>query len=149
MCKLTKRLKKGEKRVGYKVCLMHEEIGEFYSVAMGFRYRSGKKVPTPKRQIRICTFFNKDLHIEDYAAGYASDMVGRTAVFSNRCCAENKAGIIDRDVFKEWTKIEDGYKICVVMAEVSCSVMRGFYGSSQVYAGRIITFLPDVYLRVL
>ena len=136
MCKLTHNSKE-DKEEGYKVVIKKED-GRYYSAAMGFKYRTDRKIPIVKRQRRLSDWFNKMILDEFREDGFSSDMVGRTAIFLGLQEARNKAQLLTRG--------EKGETLdaTVVKATVSREVMLGTYGIAKIAAGRRIKFGEEV-----
>jgi len=153
MCDLTRK-SKHDKIKGWKV--VAEKDGKYYSLAMGFRYQSGKPVPVVKRQRVLCVSF--DPNMLEHEGAYREQMLGRTAIFFSKTGAEVLAfNILGNELANEFrgpsAKLlypgqtrstgKDKYNVDVVFAEVSGDVMEGTYASYKVAAGRKITFLEE------
>ena len=115
--------------IGWKLVAVKKSTGEYYSAAMGFKYKNGK-IPVCKKQKRIRNGFRNTI-LKDC---FEDDMVGRTSVFLTKGAVENTF----------WSKClgtKKGYEIKAVKVKLTKDLIMADYGSYTVYAGRNIKFL--------
>ena len=140
---------------GWKVVAVHKKTGEYYSPAMGMKYKSGRVVPSLKVQNKISDWYNNEiLDTMQYhktiaeakksvsiQSGFRAAMIGRTGIF-----------VLKKDAYSYLSKLEQstikpGYVLKVVKAEVSNKVRTGVVQHSlgsfkyAVYTGKVITFI--------
>lgn len=140
MCQLNERVR-GKKR-GWKV--VWAEGGKYYSVAMGCKYPKDGKVPVVKQQRCKASHYFSSHILYDQMHGYAKDMVGRTAVYSSIAAASDMMHFIIHGCYRSAQALSQMRTFLrVVPAEVSVEVMRGTYGTDEVFAGRRIKFLKE------
>jgi len=125
--------------IGFKIVAEKDDgpnSGEYFSVAMGIKYESGKSIKPPLQQQKLSGYFRSGI-LEKDCGGWRSNMVGRTAVFKHKIDALN----LTLDMVSDITQ---GYSIKVVRAKVSDSLMQGQYTDhASVVAGKRITFIEE------
>lgn len=138
MCRLYRDSGQDQEK-GFKV-VFKKDNGNYYSVAMGFKYRVDRKIPIVKRQRRLSEWFDNRILRGDRYCGFSEAMKGRTAIFTDMYGALRTA-----------QKLHSGTKngiIAVVEATVSQDIMLGSYSGADTAAGRRIKFGKEVRLLV-
>ena len=141
MCDLKRKSRRKE-ITGWKVVAVHNETGEYYSSAMGFKYsKRNARVPNNTVQKSLCRSWHDGILDPLRLNGYRKDMTGRTSIFLRKRDAV-------RFVFKimEYSACIKGYQHKIVKAIVSDNLMDGIYEilsfrTPTIAAGRRIRFL--------
>ena len=140
---------------GWKVVAVYKKTGEYYSPAMGMKYKSGRVVPSLKVQNKISDWYNNEIldtmqyhktiaeakKSNSILSGFRAAMIGRTGIF-----------VFKKDAYSYLSKLEQstikpGYVLKVVKAEVSNKVRTGVVQHSlggfkyALYTGKVITFI--------
>ena len=133
MCVLTEEIIDKEVTV-YKVVAVNKRSGNYFSLAMGFRYVN-KLIPIIKIQRVLCGFFTDDI-LDSDGNSYESLMKGRTAAFIN---IKDAFDLIDsRSYYK---RKKHYYTVEVKKAVLSIDLMKGNFWDRPIIAGRKIRFL--------
>jgi len=121
---------------GYKIVAKKLKGKVYFSIAMGFKYPSDGHIPVVKKQRSIYLEMAKDIILKSSGA-YKYLMEGRTAIYIHLSDARTQC--------YHWKNyLKKGYKLVIVLSEVSKDVMIGSYGGSDVAAGRHIHFIEEV-----
>jgi len=136
MCELYESVSR-KKVKGYKIVAKKRGGKRYYSIAMGFKYPLDGHIPVVRNQRKISSGFRDGIILESSAAR-RKDMIGRTAIFPDLsdACGEYR--------YLQGRNIEKGYKIVIVLVELSVDMMKGRYGGRKVVAGRYIRFIEEV-----
>ena len=141
MCTLTSHLDDKKSVTGYKVILKNKRSGNYFSSAMGFMYKIGKKIPVVKKQKRLSNHWISSI-LE--SGTFHSNMQGRTCVIENLYDCNNLYNSIIRNTINTQNVLS---KYNIVLAEVTLEedLMYGhylYYGT--VYGGRVITEIKEI-----
>jgi len=121
---------------GFKI--VAEKNGEYFSVATGIKYKSGKRIRPPKRQRKVSNYFRSGL-LEPGCSGFRGDLIGRTTIFKYE---HDALDLVDRIRFESDNNFE--YSIQAVPATIRDELMEGTYGQDvPIVAGKKITFVEE------
>lgn len=142
MCNLLCKTDKDEVKV-YKVVAKHKKTGEYYSIAMGFKYVKGEPIPHIKKQKQIGDYFVNNI-TNEYSRAFEEAMIGRTAGFIDINSAIELCLSI-----KRYNTNQEKYDFVVTECLLSGDIMEGRYTIpcitiAKVYAGRKIKFIAEV-----
>jgi len=116
--------------IGWKLVAVKKSTGEYYSAAMGFKYKDGK-IPVCKKQKRIRDGF-RDTILKNC---FEDEMVGRTSVFLTKSAVE--------DTFCSRNGMTKQYEFQAVKVKLTKDLIMADYGCYTVFAGKNIKFLKE------
>ena len=136
MCKLRDKIR-GKEYTGYKV-VIEKKIGSgrYYSIAMGFEYKTNKLIPVVKRQRRIAPMFSSDILT---GPAFEEKMEGRTAIFIDFQPA--------RESINQWSRLYASTfvgRFALLQMTLKTDCMAGEYDKCDVVAGRMITSMKEI-----
>ena len=135
MCTLNQHLNQ-KTATGYKVVAKDIKTGKYYSYATGIEYVSGKCIKIPKMQKSITDYFCAGLLFPNAnsSSAYQSNMIGRTAAFITiEGCVGELGGLLHER--------HESYKPVIIEVILSKELMSGWYGASEVIAGKKINII--------
>ena len=139
MCDLTIKLNK-ESVTGYKVVAKHIPTGDYYSIAIGFKYKSPMNFHPRKRQKTIADYWNPVLKRSNQFHSY--HMTTRTGCFKSFDKASKFAQIVS---------LRPDYRVAILKVRLTNDLMSGdyYYGAyaqsrSAVYAGHTMEIIEEM-----
>jgi len=123
---------------GFKV--VAKKNNNYYSIAIGFKYQSGKKMFKRKKQ-KVIAYFGNDILRANFSGygGFRKEMVGRTSVFKNRKTAINLAKLIKRHL--DYSK---NFDIVIIKATIKGKLYEGTYHDDTVFAGETLIIDKEI-----